>query len=347
MSLSEFFAKQNKKKTKKKQNPAELMNMLTKERENIKSLPETSVPQDNKPAIAEKEDEWEIIDDEKEIDLQNIRISKLTSTTTEDSNKQSAKNKESREGDGDAVVEKKVWAAKVAEAPEEPAEPIVQPPPKPSVYIPAPLRQGGSAFGVSAAKPNVASTMDFPSLDAVVSEPQKKETQPETNKDDDGDSWQQAGVRRPNPVASVPPVAINTTPSAYVPPCLRQAANQGIVNIGSSHSQITSAPRNDPPSRFDCDSGFKRSVPEASGFREVFSSGGGWARGEVISGGSGNSSTVKQTPNPPNVNSQTSSENTNGWSRNVNVKTYKDSAREKPGLEIDLRNRFTAFSSET
>ncbi|CAH8498658.1 unnamed protein product [Heterobilharzia americana] len=321
MSLDEFFAKQNRKKTKKKPSPMELMDMLARGGEVSKSLPETSVPQVGKPAMMEKDDEWEIIDDEKEIDLQNIRISKLTLTSSEESAKQS-KNKDVHECNGEAVVEKKVWGAKVPETPAEPVEPVAQPPPERSIYIPAPLRQKGSS-GSSAAKPNVASATDFPSLDASVNEVQKKETQPEKNNDDVDDSpWQSAGMRRPNPVSNVTPAANNTTTSTYVPPFLRQGGFQGVTNVGPGHLGDSFRPRDDPPPRIDMDHGFRRNDLETSGFRE-FTSSGGWTRGNVISGGP--SSAIGQAPpsNFFNTGFQKSSENTTDWSRNVNVKTYK------------------------
>ncbi|CAH8519352.1 unnamed protein product [Heterobilharzia americana] len=91
------------------------------------------------------------------------------------------------------------------------------------------------------------------------------------------------------------------------------------------------------------DHGFRRNDLETSGFRE-FTSSGGWTRGNVISGGP--SSAIGQAPpsNFFNTGFQKSSENTTDWSRNVNVKTYKENVREKPGLDIDLKNRFTALS---
>ncbi|CAH8519282.1 unnamed protein product [Schistosoma curassoni] len=342
MSLNDFFAKQNKKKSKKKQNPTELMDLLTKGGEVLKSYPESNAPQENKPITSEKDDEWEIIDDEKEIDLQNIRVYNLSSTITDDSAKNLSKNKDSREGDGESVVEKKVWGAKPIETPEEPVEAVVQPPPKPSVYIPAPLRLRGSAFGPVAPKPNVASSMDFPTLDASVNEPQKKETQPNNDNDDKNSPWQQAGVRRANPISSTLPIAVSNTSSTYVPPSLRQSGAPGFKSVGPGYTGDGFRPHNDPPFRSDIDPGFKR-FTENPGLREAAPSGGGWARGNIISVNPTNNPAEQLPLNPSNTSFHTVSENTNGWSRNVNVKTYKD-VRETPGLEIDLKNRFTAFN---
>ncbi|CAH8506796.1 unnamed protein product [Schistosoma intercalatum] len=341
MSLNDFFAKQNKKKSKKKQNPTELMDLLTKGGEVLKPYPESNAPQENKPITSEKDDEWEIIDDEKEIDLQNIRVYNMSSTITDDSAKNLSKNKDSREGDGESVVEKKVWGAKPIETPEEPVEAVVQPPPKPSVYIPAPLRLGGSAFGPVAPKPNVASSMDFPTLDASVNEPQKKETQPNNDNDDKNSPWQQAGVRRANPISSTLPIAVSNTPT-YVPPSLRQSGAPGFKSVGPGYTGDGFRPHNDPPLRSDIDPGFKR-FTENPGLREAASSGGGWARGNIISVNPTNNPAEQLPLNPSNTSFHTVSGNTNGWSRNVNVKTYKD-VRETPGLEIDLKNRFTAFN---
>ncbi|CAI2726989.1 unnamed protein product [Schistosoma spindalis] len=341
MSLNDFFAKQNKKKSKKKQNPTELMDLLTKGGEVLKSYPESNAPQENKPITSEKDDEWEIIDDEKEIDLQNIRVYNLSSAITDDSAKNLSKNKDSREGDGESVVEKKVWGAKPVETPEEPVEAVVQPPPKPSVYIPAPLRLGGSGLGPVAPKPNVASSMDFPTLDASVNEPQKKEIQPNNDNDDKNSPWQQAGVRRANPISSTLQIAVNTTTSAYVPPSLRQAGAAGFKSVGPGYTGDGFRPHNVPPFRSDIDPGFRR-FTENPGLREA-ASGGGWARGNIISVNPINNPAEQLPPNPSDTSFHTASENTNGWSRNVNVKTYKD-VRETPGLEIDLKNRFTAFN---
>ncbi|CAH8518039.1 unnamed protein product [Schistosoma rodhaini] len=341
MSLNDFFAKQNKKKSKKKQNPTELMDLLTKGGEVLKSYPESNAPQENKAISSEKDDEWEIIDDEKEIDLQNIRVYNLSSTITDDSAKNLSKTKDSREGDGESVVEKKVWAAKPVEAP-EPVEAVVQPPPKPNVYIPAPLRLGGSGCGPVAPKPNVTSSMDFPTLDASVNEPQKKETEPSNDNDDKNVPWQQAGVRRANPVSSALPIAISTATSAYVPPSLRQTGAPGFKSMGPGYTGDGFRPHNDPPFCSDIDPGFKR-FTENPGLRETASSAGGWARGNIISVNPTNNPAGHLPPNSSDASFHTVSENTNGWSRNVNVKTYKD-VRETPGLEIDLKNRFTAFS---
>nr|CAX70498.1 hypothetical protein [Schistosoma japonicum] len=342
MSLSDFFAKQNKKKSKKKQNPTELMDMLTKGGDLIKSHQEANAQLESKPAIFEEDDEWEIIDDEKEVDLQNIRINILTSTNIDDSSKQS-KSKDSGDGDGESVVEKKVWGSKPVETPEESVEPVVQPPPKPNVYVPAPLRPGGSAFGAVAAKPDVASSMVFPALDASVSEPQKKESQ--SNKDTiDEKSWQQAGIRRANPVTNASPIAVSTTLSPYVPPSLRQSGSPNFKNMSSSHLGDSFKPRDNPPLRSDIDLGFKR-FSENPGVWDPAPSSGGWARGNIISRNSSNNPMAVQLPsNTVDTSLHTPSENTNGWSRNVNVKTYKDNVREVPGLAIDLKNRFTAFS---
>ncbi|CAH8518474.1 unnamed protein product [Schistosoma margrebowiei] len=342
MSLNDFFAKQNKKKSKKKQNPTELMDLLTKGGEVLKSYPESNAPQENKPITSEKDDEWEIIDDEKEIDFQNIRVYNLSSNINDDSAKNLSKNKDSREGDGESVVEKKVWCAKPIETPEEPVEAVVQPPRKPSVYIPAPLRLGGSAIGPVASKPNVASSMDFPTLDASVNEPQKKETQPNNDNDDKNSPWQQAGVRRANPISNTLPIAVSNTTSTYVPPSLRQTGAPGFKSVGPGYTGDGFRPHNDPPFRSDIDPGFKR-FTENPGLREAASSGGGWARGNIISVDPTNNPSEQLPLNPSNTSFHTVSENANGWSRNVNVKTYKD-VRETPGLEIDLKNRFTAFN---
>lgn len=59
MSLNDFFAKQNKKKSKKKQNPTELMDLLTKGGEVLKSYPESNAPQENKPITSEVS--WHLI----------------------------------------------------------------------------------------------------------------------------------------------------------------------------------------------------------------------------------------------------------------------------------------------
>ncbi|CAH8479712.1 unnamed protein product [Schistosoma turkestanicum] len=340
MSLSDFFAKQSKKKSKKKQNPTELMDLLTKGGEVFKSYPESNAPQESKPIASEKDDEWEIIDDEKEIDLQNIRVYNLSSSNTDESSKNLSKNKDSR-GDSESTVEKKAWGAKPVEVP-EPVEPVVQPPPKPNVYIPAPLRQGGSALGSVAPKPDVASSMDFPTLDASVTEPQKKETQPSNDSNGGNSPWQQAGVRRANPTPSALPIAVSTAPSTYIPPSLRQAGSSGLRSVGPGSTGDVFRPRDDPPSRSDVDSGFRR-FAENPELNEAAFSGGGWARGNIIGGNPSSNTFGQLPPNSSDASFRTSSENTNGWSRNVNVKTYKD-VRETPGLEIDLKNRFTALS---
>uniref|UniRef100_A0A095CA94 Uncharacterized protein n=1 Tax=Schistosoma haematobium TaxID=6185 RepID=A0A095CA94_SCHHA len=319
MSLNDFFAKQNKKKSKKKQNPTELMDLLTKGGEVLKSYPESNAPQENKPITSEKDDEWEIIDDEKEIDLQNIRVYNLSSTITDDSAKNLSKNKDSREGDGESVVEKKVWGAKPIEthitgtriwfvfihllwnkinsfqnelrSGFDPNHQSDQAAPS-TVKCYRRWRLGGSAFGPVAPKPNVASSMDFPTLDASVNEPQKKETQPNNDNDDKNSPWQQAGVRRANPISSTLPIAVSNTSSTYVPPSLRQSGAPGFKSVGPGYTGDGFRPHNDPPFRSDIDPGFKR-FTENPGLREAASSGGGWARGNIIS--------VNPTNNPAGI----------------------------------------------
>ncbi|KAF8561524.1 hypothetical protein P879_03728 [Paragonimus westermani] len=344
MPLEDFFAKKEKKKVKKKRNPQELIDKLTKETEKQCESNGDVVTDSAKFSGFGKDDEWEALDDEeKDIDFQNIRINRLDATKQEISAKQSSKDTTDKDGSTNAEEDKIVWGHKPVEPPvvEEP-----QPEPEPAcprVYVPIHLRQGDAKVSKTP-KPNVESASDFPTLDAAVTAEVTKKT--EEHKEIDDGSWEQAGApRKHTRAADTLPIAATSGPSAYVPPALRQGGSSCFApprnelhldsrdtrvrhDFSNRHSNIDSVRRTD---------GFKSLEPPDTSFDD-------WKRGEKISsttnfsGGSSFTTSMSAAPH-----SSTAGCATSGWDRGVNVKTFRESTREKADFTLTQSNRFAGL----
>lgn len=344
MSLDDFLAKKAKKKGKKKVNIQDLMEKLVLESETSNDVQETYANTDHiKPA--DKEDEWESIDDDLEIDLQDIRIGRLCTTKADESGKQG------RDSGGEECKpeeEKKVWAMK-APQPVEPPPPLEQP--KSSVYVPAPLRRtlGGSSRP-AAAKPNVSSSTDFPTLDAaIVAAPPTKTVENVLNVPDDDDdaSWQKAGARKPVRGPDTLPVPSDPPTTAYVPPCLRHNPNEGVAHSRPSTflDSQNYKPRNEVnrPSETIPNSGWRDN--ERSYTHESKGSSTGWTRGNVITYSKTDPFVAKTSNQWSGADSTIRSrDTTQGWTQNVNVKTYRETVRDEPSFELVQTNRFAGLS---
>ncbi|VDP81236.1 unnamed protein product [Echinostoma caproni] len=251
--------------------------------------------------------------------------------------------------------------ARLQEEPEEEEKP--QPPPEPEPpkkYIPVYLRPGGASSSL-APKPNVSSATDFPTLDAAcTTEPAGKNKTPASppHEDDDNAGWSQAGAsQRPARAQNVLPIAVNTNPSVYVPPALRSGGSFPTAPAPSTRFESrqefrSSRPRESMTNRPEgLGSGLRsEGVPARETLSTNFD---GWSRGATIdssktlaTGPSGGSpfSTKVPSPSRPSYTPANYSTGTNsGWARNVNVKTFKESGREKPEFELVQTNRFAGL----
>ncbi|CAL8091961.1 unnamed protein product [Calicophoron daubneyi] len=353
MPLDDFFAKKDKKKSKKKQSTQSLIEKLTKETEKLKEQ-ECDAPNDSaKLSSVVGDDEWDTLDDEeKDVDLQTIRIGKLAVGKSEEANKQGAKDSGDKDGGGENEGDKKVWSFKQPEV-QEVEEPESKPEPKPvsQKYIPISLRPGGARAPL-AVKPNVSSDTDFPTLDVAVTNehpPKKAEEKPKA--DEEGDSWEQAGAPRRSRASEVLPIAIK---SSYVPPGLRAGGGAGLSFSGGSSSLRhgdfrDSRPRDDGPHRYSAvGSGFKRegfAQRETLGSETIDVNASDWTRGKVIQldgGGSSFSTGISSPPRSANRSFHSSGSTT--WSQGANIKTFREGNRDKPEFEIVQSNRFAGLS---
>ncbi|TGZ55933.1 hypothetical protein CRM22_010258 [Opisthorchis felineus] len=353
MTLDDLFAKKAKKKT-KKHNPQDLLEKLTKEVSKQHDQ-EGDVNSDNTKAIASlvKDDEWETIeDDEKDIDLQTIQLGNLALNASGEP-KQQSKDKSEKEGSGAAEEEKKVWGTKIPEAPvvEEPAV-EEKPTPKPGVYIPVHLRQGGSRVPKEP-KPDVESTADFPTLGAAIpTEPVPSKVQSKAEREEEA-SWSQAGApRKPTRTSEMLPIAVNPAPSSYVSPGLRKGGSSSLVAPRTESTFDSRPPRDEFSHRNESSFGSRRS--EAFTPRDApstFSTVDGWSRGQTIVRDSTTPNKSAIT-NPISLPSRTTAVNSGapggegggGWQRGEVMKTFRDSDREKAQFELVQSNRFAGLS---
>ncbi|CDS40536.1 expressed conserved protein [Echinococcus multilocularis] len=164
MSLEDFFNKKSKKKTKKTINAQELFEQITDGPLRQKSDLEKNA---DEIVVANSEDvgEWEpIVNDDIELDFSNIRINDLATVKVEE--EQAAANNVNPTSKSDDS--KVVWGGKFRK--EEP-EKVEEKATKSGVYVPLPLRSGGSS---AQALPNLESVEEFPTLDAAAQEKSKK-----------------------------------------------------------------------------------------------------------------------------------------------------------------------------
>lgn len=124
MSLDEFFAKKAKAKTKKKQTPKDLMKKLMNndvQKDTIEANLSDSVAKTSYAEVSifkilmfnfkKQATEWEILDDELELDSEALKLNKLIIENEE----QTTDNKYDRGNDGDNQQEKKAWGSKSVE----------------------------------------------------------------------------------------------------------------------------------------------------------------------------------------------------------------------------------------
>ncbi|KAF5399389.1 hypothetical protein PHET_07405 [Paragonimus heterotremus] len=344
MPLDDFFAKKEKKKVKKKRNPLELIDKLTKETEKQCESNGDAVTDPAKFNNFGKDDEWEALDDEeKDIDFQSIRINRLDVAKQEVSTKQSSKDTTDKDGSANTEEDKTVWGHKPVEPPVV-EEPQPEPEPaRPRVYVPIHLRQGDAKVSKTP-KPNVESASDFPTLDAAVTAEVTKKT--EEHKEIDDGSWEQAGApRKHTRTPDTLPIAATSGPPAYVPPALRQGGSSCFASPRNElqlDSRDTRA-RHDFPNRHSGidpvrrTDGLKSLEPPDTSFDD-------WKRGEKISstahfpGGSSFASPMSAAPHFSTMGSAAS-----GWDRGVNVKTFRESNRDKADFTLVQSNRFAGL----
>ncbi|TPP57494.1 hypothetical protein FGIG_04011 [Fasciola gigantica] len=367
MPLDDFFAKKEKKKSKKKQNPQELIEKLTKDVEKFKDQEGEASTDVAKPSVNLGDDEWEAIDEEKDIEVQNVRMGNLELAPVEDSTKSVSKEKGDREGNEEPEDNKKVWAAKAPEPKEEEVEEKPQLPPEseqPKKYVPVHLRQDFRSV-LAPQKPDVSSATDFPSLDAAVSvETTGKIKLPETkppNDDDDDVGWSQAGAPQRPRTQDTLPISVSSNPSVYVPPSRRTGSSFAPApapagRFDSRQEHHSPRPRKSMTNRLDGVVAGNRfdgfSARENTGLSLE-----GWCRGSTVdtpktfnAGAAGGSLFHAKVPSPSRslfTNTDYSTDNNAGWTRNVNVKTFKDSARDKQEFELVQTNRFAGLDGSS
>ncbi|GAA54345.1 hypothetical protein CLF_102318 [Clonorchis sinensis] len=342
MTLDDLFAKKAKKKT-KKHNPQDLLEKLTKE----------------------KDDEWETIeDDEKEIDLQTIQLGNLALNASGEP-KQQSKDKSEKEGSGEAEEEKKVWGTKIPEAPGrwkrgEREKYRITEGDRMTVRETGQLAIEGDGFGARARqggsrvpkepKPDVESTADFPTLDAAIpTEPAPSKVQSKAEREEEA-SWSQAGVpRKPTRTSEMLPIAVNPAPSSYVSPGLRKGGSSSLVASRTESTFDSRPPRDEFSHRNESTFGSRRS--EARDAPSTFSAAEGWSRGKTIVRDSTtpNRSSIATPISLPSRTTAVSSgttggEGSGGWERGVAMKTFRESDREKAQFELVQSNRFAGLS---
>ncbi|CAH8530364.1 unnamed protein product [Dicrocoelium dendriticum] len=340
MPLEDFFSKKDKKKSKKKHNPQDLIERLTKN--TVFSSEVEDAPSDvAKVTNVLRDNDWALIEDEeKDIDLQSIRIGKLAVESSDDATKPPGKDKHDQGAEPSDEKHKVVWGGKPAETPvvEEP-KPEPEPEPEstePKVYIPVHLRNP-SDKGPKGPKPNFDIIADFPTLDdaGAIEQPSKKSV-------DDG-TWNQAGAsRKPTRAPDMLPIAINPPTSTYVPPNLRQSAAPFQLprnEVVSDSREVRF--RDSMPTHYE-NSGLGRRSDMS---RNVLaSSDNDWPRGQPVRTshipyGSSTTNSLFTTTSRSSFTFDVS-----GWDKGANMKTFREPEGEKKEFELTQSNRFAGLS---
>lgn len=339
MPLEDFFSRKDKKKSKKKHNSQDLIERLTKN--TVFSLEVEDAPSDvTKVTTVFRDNDWAVIDDEeKDIDLQSIRIGKLAVDSSDDPVKLPAKDKQDQGSETVDDKHKTVWGGKPAEKPAV-EEPRPEPEPEstePKVYIPVHLRNPSEKVP-KGPKPNFDNIADFPTLDSasIVEQPSKKA--------DDDELWTQAGAsRKPMRAPDMLPIAINPSASAYVPPSFRQST----APFQFSRTEVTFDSREvrfrDPvPTRYESSSFGRRSDVS----RDIFNhSDNDWSRGHTLRTSQIPYGSSTANPLPATITSRSGSAcDYSGWDRGANMKTFRESEGEKKEFELTQSNRFAGLS---